>query len=154
MYIYFLNVQIFMDYILFKLREYSRLEHCSKILLPSFCVCVCVCSVMSNSLLTCGLWLTRICCPWDFPGKNTEVGCHFLLHGIFLTQESNPYLFHLLHWQVGSLPLVLLLPTLASQKYNSLLPYIGLGSMFPLVRAILTNVMKKSLSSICVVGHL
>ena len=26
----------------------------------------------------------------DFPGKNTEVGCHFLLQGIFLTQESNP----------------------------------------------------------------
>ena len=20
-------------------------------------------------------------CPWDFPGKNTEVGCHFLLQG-------------------------------------------------------------------------
>ena len=26
---------------------------------------------------------------WDSPGKNTRVGCHFLLHGIFLTQESN-----------------------------------------------------------------
>ena len=26
----------------------------------------------------------------DSPGKNTEVGCHFLLQGIFLTQESNP----------------------------------------------------------------
>ena len=24
--------------------------------------------------------------PWDFPGKSTEVGCHFLLQGIFLTQ--------------------------------------------------------------------
>ena len=22
-------------------------------------------------------------CPWDFPGKNTAVGCHFLLLGIF-----------------------------------------------------------------------
>ena len=28
-------------------------------------------------------------CPWDFPGKNTRVGCHFLLQGIFLTQGSN-----------------------------------------------------------------
>ena len=27
--------------------------------------------------------------PWDFPGKNTGVGCHALLQGIFLTQESN-----------------------------------------------------------------
>ena len=29
-------------------------------------------------------------CPWDFPGKSTRVGCHFLLQGIFLTQGSNP----------------------------------------------------------------
>ena len=28
--------------------------------------------------------------PWDFPGKNTGVGCHFLLQGIFLTQGSTP----------------------------------------------------------------
>ena len=33
-------------------------------------------------------------CPWDFPGKNTGVGCHFLLHGIFPTQGSNPGLSH------------------------------------------------------------
>ena len=32
--------------------------------------------------------------PWDSPGKNTGVGCHFLLQGIFLTQESNPGLLH------------------------------------------------------------
>ena len=24
-------------------------------------------------------------CPWDIPGKNTGVGCHFLLHGLILT---------------------------------------------------------------------
>ena len=41
-------------------------------------------------------------CPWKFPGKNTRVGCHFLLKGLYLTQESNS---HLLHWQVDSLPL-------------------------------------------------
>ena len=28
-------------------------------------------------------------CPWDFPGKNTGVGCHFLLQGVFLTQGLN-----------------------------------------------------------------
>ena len=27
----------------------------------------------------------------NFPGKNTGVGCHFLLQGIFLTQGSNPW---------------------------------------------------------------
>ena len=29
--------------------------------------------------------LPGLLCPWDFPGKNTGVGCHFLLHGIFPT---------------------------------------------------------------------
>ena len=38
------------------------------------------------------------------PGKNTGVGCHFLLQGIFLTQGWNPWLLQLLHWQVDSLP--------------------------------------------------
>ena len=28
-------------------------------------------------------------CPWDSSGKNTGMGCHFLLQGIFLTQELN-----------------------------------------------------------------
>ena len=29
-------------------------------------------------------------CPWDSPDKNTGVGCHFSLQGIFPTQGSNP----------------------------------------------------------------
>ena len=33
-------------------------------------------------------------CPWDFLGKSTGVGCHFLLQRIFPTQESNPGLLH------------------------------------------------------------
>ena len=37
--------------------------------------------------------------------KYTGVGCHALLHGIFLTQGSNLCLLSLLHWQVASLPL-------------------------------------------------
>ena len=41
---------------------------------------VCVsCSVMSNSLWPHGLWPARLLCPWNFPGKSTGVGCHFLL---------------------------------------------------------------------------
>ena len=44
--------------------------------------------------------------PWDSPSKNTGVGYHFLLQGTFPTQGSNLCLLHLLHWQVGSLPLV------------------------------------------------
>ena len=49
-----------------------------------------------------GLSPARFLCPWDFPGKNTGVGCHFLLQGIFPAQEWNPHLFH---WQADSLPL-------------------------------------------------
>ena len=33
-----------------------------------------------------GLYPARFQCLWDSPGKNTVVGCHFLLQGIFLTQ--------------------------------------------------------------------
>ena len=36
-------------------------------------------------------------CPWDFPSKNTGMGFHALLQGIFLTQGLNPSLLHLLH---------------------------------------------------------
>ena len=38
-----------------------------------------VTSVMSNSLWPHGPWPTRLLRPWDSPGKNTGVGCHFLL---------------------------------------------------------------------------
>ena len=36
----------------------------------------------------------RLLCPWDFPSKNTRVGCHLLLQGIFPTQGSNPHFLH------------------------------------------------------------
>ena len=41
-----------------------------------------------------GLQPTRVLRPWDSPGKNSGVGCHFLLQGIFLTQGSNLGLLH------------------------------------------------------------
>ena len=37
---------------------------------------------------------TRLLRPWDFLGKRTRVGCHFLLQGIFPTHGSNPGLPH------------------------------------------------------------
>ena len=37
---------------------------------------------MSDSLRPHGLQPKRLLCPWDFPGKNTGVGCHFLLQVI------------------------------------------------------------------------
>ena len=45
--------------------------------------------VMSDSLWPHGLQPARLLCLWDSPGKNTGVGCHFLLQGIFPTQGSN-----------------------------------------------------------------
>ena len=51
-------------------------------------------SVMSDSLRPHGLYPTRFFRPWDSPGKNTGVGCHLLLQGIFPTQGSNLDLPH------------------------------------------------------------
>ena len=51
-------------------------------------------SVVSDFLQPHGLQPARLLYPWDFPGKNTGVGCHFLLQGIFLTQGSNTCLQH------------------------------------------------------------
>ena len=39
-------------------------------------------------------WTARLLCPWNFPGKNTSLGCHSFLQGIFPTQGSNLGLLH------------------------------------------------------------
>ena len=66
------------------------------------------CLVLSNSLHPHGLWPTRLLCPWDYPSKNTGVGCHALLQRIFPTQGLNPGLLRplncrqiLYHWATG-----------------------------------------------------
>ena len=51
-------------------------------------------SAVSDSLRPHGLELATLLCPWDSPGKNTGVGCHALLQGIFPTQGSIPGLRH------------------------------------------------------------
>ena len=53
-------------------------------------VCVPVHSLQSClTLRPPGLYPTTLLCPLDSPGKNTGVGCHFPLQGIFPTQGSN-----------------------------------------------------------------
>ena len=52
------------------------------------------CSKSCLTLKQHGLQPARLLCPWDFSGKNTGVGCHFLLQGIFPTQGSNLDLLH------------------------------------------------------------
>ena len=85
------------------------LQHTQRQLYMCMCLCICVCvsffsqccccccqvaSVVSDSVQPHRWQPTRLPHPWDSPGKNTGVGCHFLLHGIFLTQGWNLHLLH------------------------------------------------------------
>ena len=65
-------------------------------------------AVMSNSLRFHGLQPTRLLCPWDFPGRSIEVGCHFLLQKIV-------FILFMLNWFM-----VLLSSTISILFYFSL----------------------------------
>ena len=52
-------------------------------------------SVVSNSLRPHGLQPTRLLHPWDFPGKSTGVGCHCLLHYLYLEGMNSWGIFSL-----------------------------------------------------------
>ena len=74
------------------------------------CMFVALCVYVQLLSLVRLIWLhelepTRLCCPWDYTGKNTGVGCHFLLQGIFPSQGSNLSLLCLLHCLTDSLSL-------------------------------------------------
>ena len=69
---------------------------------------MCVCSVTQSYLILCDpadCSSTGSSVHGIFPGKNTGMGFHALLQGFFPTQRLNSCLWHLLHWQVDSLPL-------------------------------------------------
>ena len=53
-------------------------------------------------LRPCGLSPATLLGPWYFPGKNTGVGCHFLLQGLFLTQDLNPRPLHCTTYRFSS----------------------------------------------------
>ena len=53
-----------------------------------FCCCCCIASVMSNSVRPHRRQPSRLPRPWDSPGKNTGVGCHFLLQCMKVKSES------------------------------------------------------------------
>ena len=59
-------------------------------------------SVMSDSLRPHGQRSLAGYSPWGSLGKNTGVGCHLLLQGIFPTQGENLCLQQLLQWQADS----------------------------------------------------
>ena len=55
------------------------------------CCCYCCCrvaSVMPDSVRPHRQQPTRLSRPWDSPGKNTGVGCHFLLQWVKVKSES------------------------------------------------------------------
>ena len=57
--------------------------------IQSCCCCCCqVASVMSDSVRPHRREPNRLPCPWDSPGKNTGVGCHFLLQCRKVKNES------------------------------------------------------------------
>ena len=74
----------------------------------------------------------RLPCPWNSPGKNTGVGCHSLLQGIFPTQGSNlglPHcrwiLYHQSHqgiWDSLQIPGTLLCLTFQTAHRTSIVP--------------------------------
>ena len=57
---------------------------------------MCVCELLSSVQFFVSPWTVgaRLLCPWNSPGKNTGVGCHSLLQGIFPTLGSNLGLLH------------------------------------------------------------
>ena len=81
------KVHIFTSIFFFLLSVLLLLELLS---LPPFCLSqspFAPCSIVSDPLRP-HKYPARLLCPWDFPGKNTGAGCHFLLQGIFLTQDQ------------------------------------------------------------------
>ena len=74
---------------------------------PTLCVHACMLSHFSHVQLSVTPWTIarQASLSMDSPGKNTTVGCHFLLQGLFLTRGLNSWLLQLLYWQADSLPL-------------------------------------------------
>ena len=88
--------------------QFHEAKHCiftvsSVPSIPAWHIIVCKCPQLCLTL--CNPVDCRPLGSVEFPGKNTEVGCHFLSQRIFLTQGLNLRLLCLLHWQTDSSPL-------------------------------------------------
>ena len=58
-------------------------------------------SLVNPWTVACQALLSSVLSPWDFPGKNTGVGCHCLVQEVFRTQGSNRGLLHCRHILCG-----------------------------------------------------
>ena len=106
-----------------KYKEISQIDNFFKLFILYWDIANC-CLVTNSCLTLASPWTVahgqRLLCPWHFSGKNTGVGCHFLLQGIFLTQELNPCL---LCWQADSLPLSFQVNSKGTQPYIYMYPF-------------------------------
>ena len=110
--------------------------------------------MVSDSLLPHGLQPTRLLRPWDFPGKNTGVGCHCLLQEIFPTQGLNPslllcrqMLYHLSHQGNTILDLKILKFKILSQ-YIVLLVYLNIHNSFTGFHKLLLPSLRSEVNSL------
>ena len=73
------------------LKNRSEYDKCSppltKFTVKLECCCCCIASVVSDSVRPHRRQPIRLLCPWDSPGKNTGVGCHFLLQCMKVKSE-------------------------------------------------------------------
>ena len=74
--------------VLDQFREQRGRRRLCEVLGPCYCCCCQVASVMSDSMQPHRRQPTRLLRPWDSPGKNTGVGCHFLLQCMKVKSES------------------------------------------------------------------
>ena len=101
--------------------------------------------VASNSLRPQGLQPTRLLCPWNYPGKNTGVGCHFLLQGSSRPRDRTRFpsascsgrqvLHHLSHQEVKGAPHIrVVLATQRREQYCQIFQFVmqdGSPLIFP-----------------------
>ena len=66
----------------------ENLEEKKRMITWCCCCCCYVASVVSDSVRPHRRQPTRLPCPWDSPGRNTGVGCHFLLQCMKVKSES------------------------------------------------------------------
>ena len=124
--------------------------HLTKSSLPSLCVCVCAkllqsCPTLCDSIIDCGPPGSSV--HGDSPGKNTGVGCHSLLQGIFPAQGSNLCLLGLLRWQAGSLPLAPPGKPMIPHCLNPIIPLRGWDSVSSKVSKL--GCYMQGLSAVC-----
>ena len=65
----------------------SDLSYCTWDLVSCCCCCCCISSVVSDSVRSHRRQPAKLLCSWDSPGKNTGVGCHFLLQCMKVKSE-------------------------------------------------------------------